>query len=225
MVGEKRRRSETPRPAYQSSGNRLFRRCNRESLSSWDIAPEQRPFDLLPQFEIRQFMARVVGPMAGNVLLRREQYRISDDKARAGVIASYLVAAKFANCKSVILRALRYHGDIIKAEQVTCAEDARRCSIEAGLCERDLERLRGIEGDAGRIYFDVFNELIFAGKADFVFAERNRRPPLDRVNALLSFAYTMLYHDMSSAVETSGLDPAVGFLHRDRPGRSLWRST
>src|SRR5208337_1957151 len=85
--------------------------------------------------------------------------------------------------------------------------------------ETDLDALRGIEGDAARMYFSVFNELITAQKEDFVFEERNRRPPLDNVNCLLSFVYTVLMHDVRSALETVGLDPAVGFLHRDRPGR------
>jgi CRISP-associated protein Cas1 len=166
-----------------------------------------------------RFLARVEGPTTGNVLLRREQYRIADDKSRAVVIARCVVVAKIANCRSVILRALRDHGDHMKAEKAACAADVLRCSIDAALCECDLERLRGIEGDAARAYFGVFNDLIVAQKADFSFADRNRRPPLDRVNALLSFVYTMLYHDMRSALETTGLDPAVGFLHRDRPGR------
>lgn len=166
-----------------------------------------------------RFLARVVGPTTGNVLLRREQYRISDDPRRSAIIARPIVAAKIANCRSVLLRALRDHGDQMQAEQATRATEELKWRIDAAMQEKDLDRLRGIEGDAARIYFDVFNELIIAQKADFSFRDRNRRPPLDRVNALLSFVYTMLYHDLRSALETTGLDPAVGFLHRDRPGR------
>jgi CRISPR-associated protein Cas1 len=166
-----------------------------------------------------RFLARVEGPTTGNVLLRREQYRIADDKTRAACIARYVVAAKVANCRSVILRALRDHGDNMRIEEASRAAEVLKCCVDAALQECDLDRLRGIEGDAARSYFDVFNDLIVAQKADFSFADRNRRPPLDRVNALLSFVYTMLYHDMRSALETTGLDPAVGFLHRDRPGR------
>ncbi len=166
-----------------------------------------------------RFLARVEGPTAGNVLLRREQYRISEDKTRAVRIARCVVAAKVANSRAVILRALRDHGDRMKADEASHASDVLKCCVDAAIQENDLDRLRGIEGDAARTYFDVFNDLIVTQKADFSFTDRNRRPPLDRVNALLSFIYTMLYHDMRSALETTGLDPAVGFLHRDRPGR------
>lgn len=166
-----------------------------------------------------RFLARVEGPTTGNVLLRREQYRISDDHKRSAVVARSIVAAKIANCRSVILRALRDHGERMRAEEASRAIEELRWRIDAALHENDLDRLRGIEGDSARIYFEVFNELIVAQKADFSFKDRNRRPPLDRVNALLSFVYTMLYHDLRSALETTGLDPAVGFLHRDRPGR------
>ena len=166
-----------------------------------------------------RFLARVEGPTTGNVLLRREQYRMSDDRRRSAIIARAIVAAKIANCRSVILRAVRDHDEQMQVEKVSRAADELKWRIDAALQEYDLDRLRGIEGDCARIYFDVFNELIVAQKTDFSFRDRNRRPPLDRVNALLSFVYTMLYHDMRSALETTGLDPAVGFLHRDRPGR------
>ncbi len=166
-----------------------------------------------------RFLARVQGPTTGNVLLRREQYRIADDKKRSALIARSIVAAKIANCRSVILRALRDHGEQIPNKQLSLASDDLKLKIDAAMCEDDLEKLRGIEGSAAQIYFSVFNDLIVSQKADFSFMDRNRRPPLDRVNALLSFLYTMLYHDLRSALETTGLDPAVGFLHRDRPGR------
>jgi len=166
-----------------------------------------------------RFLARVQGPTTGNVLLRREQYRIADDKRRSVVIARPIVAAKIANCRSVIRRALRDHGEHIPTKQLALASDDLKLKIDSAMEEDDLEKLRGIEGSAAQIYFSVFNDLIVAQKADFSFADRNRRPPMDRVNALLSFLYTMLYHDLRSALETTGLDPAVGFLHRDRPGR------
>ncbi len=166
-----------------------------------------------------RFLARVQGPTTGNVLLRREQYRISDDKRRSAIIARAIIAAKVANCRAVILRAIRDHGEQMDSGFASAAAEELRRRVEAALEEKDLDRLRGIEGDAAHIYFDVFNQLIVAQKADFSFRDRNRRPPVDRVNALLSFVYTMLYHDLRSALETTGLDPAVGFLHRDRPGR------
>lgn len=166
-----------------------------------------------------RFLARVEGPAHGNVLLRREQYRVSEDRTRSAAIARTMVAAKIANSRAVLQRALRDHGDRIDSAAVEgCAATLKR-SVDAALEERDLERLRGIEGDAAKTYFSAFNELIIAQKADFSFTDRNRRPPRDRVNALLSFVYTMLFNDLRSALETTGLDPAVGFLHRDRPGR------
>ena len=166
-----------------------------------------------------RFLARVQGPVSGNVLLRKEQYRVSDDKARSAAIARTVTAAKIANSRTVILRALRDHGDKMKADEANRAADALKRNLDLVMEERDLERIRGIEGDSAKVYFGVFNDLIVSQKADFSFTDRNRRPPMDRVNALLSFVYTMLYHDMRSALETTGLDPAVGFLHRDRPGR------
>lgn len=166
-----------------------------------------------------RFLARVQGPVSGNVLLRKEQYRVSDDKARSAAIARTVTAAKIANCRTVLLRAVRDHGEKMRADAAGRGADLLKRNLDLVMEEHDLERIRGIEGDSAKIYFGVFNELIVAQKADFSFTDRNRRPPLDRVNALLSFVYTMLYHDMRSALETVGLDPAVGFLHRDRPGR------
>jgi CRISPR-associated protein Cas1 len=166
-----------------------------------------------------RFLARVQGPVSGNVLLRKEQYRVSDDKAKSAAIARTVTSAKIANSRTVVLRALRDHGDKLRADEAGRAADLLKRNLDLVLAEHDLERIRGIEGDSAKIYFGVFNDLIVSQKADFSFTDRNRRPPLDRVNALLSFVYTMLYHDMRSALETVGLDPAVGFLHRDRPGR------
>jgi CRISP-associated protein Cas1 len=166
-----------------------------------------------------RFLARVMGPTSGNVLLRREQYRISEDPQRAACIARTIIAAKISNCRNVLLRALRDHGDAMASDEIEIVCATLKRSIDAALAESDLDKIRGIEGDAAREYYSVFNELICVQKADFTFADRNRRPPLDRVNCLLSFIYVMIYHDMRSALETTGLDPAVGFLHRDRPGR------
>jgi CRISPR-associated protein Cas1 len=166
-----------------------------------------------------KFLARSQGPIAGNVLLRRAQYKLSDDPAVTASIIRQILTGKFANCKTVLQRALRDHSgkvDCIALEKAVAKLDRGLVRIQG---ETDAEILRGIEGELAHEYFGVFNELITAQKADFVFQDRSRRPPLDRVNALLSFAYTMLYHDMRSALETTGLDPAVGFLHRDRPGR------
>jgi CRISPR-associated protein Cas1 len=166
-----------------------------------------------------RFLARVMGPTSGNVLLRREQYRINEDSRRSILIARMIIAAKISNCRNVLLRALRDHGEAVSSEAVQSVCNALKRSMNEALLASDLDALRGIEGDAARSYYSVFNELIRSQKADFTFADRNRRPPLDRVNCLLSFVYVMVYHDLRSALETTGLDPAVGFLHRDRPGR------
>jgi CRISP-associated protein Cas1 len=166
-----------------------------------------------------RFRGRLVGPTTGNVLLRREQYRIADDKTRSALIARNIVTAKIANCRTLLKRALRDHGDKLDSKPIEQSVTRMQSSMDRLQIATDLDIIRGIEGDASREYFSAFNALIIAQKADFSFTERNRRPPMDRVNALLSFLYTMLYHDARSALETTGLDPAVGFLHRDRPGR------
>lgn len=166
-----------------------------------------------------RFLARVQGPVSGNVLLRREQYRRADDPLASADVTRSLLTGKIANSRTVLQRALRDHGDKIEADQVGFA--AKRLSNHLEMLDegQSLDSLRGCEGDAAHLYFSVFDHLIVAQKEVFSFQERNRRPPLDNVNALLSFIYTLLVHDIRSALEGVGLDPAVGFLHRDRPGR------
>lgn len=166
-----------------------------------------------------RFLASVLGPVSGNVLLRKEQYRRSDDPEMSRTLATSIVAAKVANGKLVLGRLLRDHGskvDVPRVSKVMQAIDGLMDQLEN---LATLEAVRGAEGQAGALYFSVFNELIVDQKESFSFVERSRRPPLDRVNAMLSFTYTLLTHDIRSALETVGLDPAVGFLHRDRPGR------
>jgi len=166
-----------------------------------------------------RFWARVQGPVSGNVLLRREQYRRAQEPEECVAIARASVVAKVTNSRNVLLRSVRDHPDATGSEEVT--EAARRLLIALKALARDspLDTIRGHEGDAARTYFSVFDHLIVANKAGFTFSRRSRRPPLDRVNALLSFLYSMLAHDVAAALEGVGLDPAVGFLHRDRPGR------
>ncbi|MFZ4439899.1 MAG: type I-C CRISPR-associated endonuclease Cas1c [Syntrophales bacterium] len=166
-----------------------------------------------------RFLARVQGPVSGNVLLRREQYRRADDLQASAAVALAVLTGKIANSRTVLQRALRDHADKMAAEEVGFA--VKRLSNHLDLLTEDkpLDVLRGCEGDAAHIYFSVFDHLIVTQKEEFSFQERNRRPPLDNVNALLSFIYTLIVHDIRSALETVGLDPAVGFLHRDRPGR------
>jgi CRISPR-associated protein Cas1 len=166
-----------------------------------------------------RFQARVVGPVSGNVLLRREQYRRADDDHASAELARSFVTAKLANSRSVLLRSRRDHPDAQGASAVGAGAAGIARLLGEAERQENLDTIRGIEGDGARTYFGVFDHLIVAQKDGFGFSGRSRRPPLDRVNALLSFVYTLLTHDASSALETVGLDPQVGFLHRDRPGR------
>lgn len=170
-----------------------------------------------------RFLARVEGARSGNVLLRRAQYRIADDDARKTLIVRGMVAAKASNQRTVVQRALRDHGAGMDAALKGSLDSAaRRLSdiAQRTLTHDSVEGLRGLEGEAAATYFSVFDGLIRSDDAAFRFAGRSRRPPLDRVNALLSFLYAMLGHDCRSALEAHGLDPQVGLLHADRPGRS-----
>jgi len=163
-----------------------------------------------------RFLARVHGPIRGNVLLRREQYRLADNNKICAFIARSIVTAKVANSRNVLLRAAR---DGRSNKDFTRATQDMRDMLEKLQTCPPLDIIRGIEGQAAQLYFDVFNNLITCNDDSFRMKGRNRRPPLDNVNAMLSFAYTLLVHDIESALESVGLDPAVGFLHRDRPGR------
>lgn len=170
-----------------------------------------------------RFLARVEGPRTGNVLLRRTQFRIADDAARKAVIVRGIVAAKAANQRAVVRRALRDHGEMIPAaarEALALAERRLTDAARRTIITTDVDGLRGIEGESALVYFAVFDHLVRVDGAEFRFRGRSRRPPLDRLNALLSFLYAMLGHDCRSALEAHGLDPQVGFLHADRPGRA-----
>ena len=166
-----------------------------------------------------RFLARVQGPVSGNVLLRRQQYRLADNLKSSAAIAANIVIGKALNTFAVLSRARRDHGEKINKEKFAQVEmDIKQLTRQLEK-EPSLDTVRGIEGKVAANYFSLFDQLITSQKEAFVFKSRNRRPPLDAVNALLSFIYTLLYHDACSALESVGLDPAVGFLHRDRPGR------
>ena len=166
-----------------------------------------------------RFLARVQGPVTGNVLLRHAQYAAFHSDDTAVSIARAVVLAKVANCRTSLLRVARERAQSPATAELDAA--ALRLSAVAADIEssNDIDALRGFEGRAASLYFGVFNHLITAQNEAFHFAGRSRRPPLDNVNALLSFAYSLLTHDVVSALETVGLDPASGFLHRLRPGR------
>lgn len=164
--------------------------------------------------EYGKFLARVQGKQTGNVLLRRTQYRWADDVDKSISVARLMVAAKIANGRSVLMREIRNHGEnpVLQAAVDKLATSLRRAQYAAS-----VEEAMGIEGDAANAYFGVFNELIRG--SGFAFGGRVRRPPTDPVNALLSFAYSLITHECASALMGVGLDPYVGFLHKDRPGR------
>jgi CRISPR-associated protein Cas1 len=168
--------------------------------------------------EHNHFLARVSGEQSGNVLLRRAQYRIADDEDRCREIVRCIVAAKVSNTRTVLQRAVRNHPECDSDGAVTAAIE-RLARIKKSVADADsADELRGYEGEAAREYFAVFHALINPDSG-FSMDGRTRRPPRDPVNALLSFVYTLLCHDCRGACEAVGLDPAVGFLHRDRPGR------
>jgi CRISPR-associated protein Cas1 len=166
-----------------------------------------------------RFLARIQGPVSGNILLRREQYRRSEDEKSAAEIARAVVIAKVANCRTVLLRAAREKSDNPGRPDLEAAGVRLGYLIDELQKNLPLDTVRGHEGDGARVYYGVFDHLIYDSKDAFFFRERSRRPPLDNLNALLSFLYTLLTHDVAAALEGVGLDPAAGFLHRDRPGR------
>ncbi|MGE4528195.1 MAG: type I-C CRISPR-associated endonuclease Cas1c [Rhodospirillaceae bacterium] len=165
-----------------------------------------------------RFLARVEGPVSGNVRLRRAQYAAADDPLASADIARAVLTGKIANQRSVLLRARRDHG--VDAEgRISAAIDALATALRRLEATPGLDALRGVEGDAAAVYFAAFPTLLRSENPAFAFAGRVRRPPTDAVNCLLSFVYTLLTHDARSALEGVGLDPQVGFLHRERPGR------
>lgn len=169
---------------------------------------------------VGRFQARIEGPVSGNVLLRRAQYAMADTPLS---IVRSLVIGKVANQRAVLMRTLRDYGNEYasetRAEIEVATQRLARIVRQAEFGEETPDTLRGLEGEAASLYFSQFDKLIRVPDSEMRFNRRSRRPPLDAVNALLSFLYTLLTHECRSALESVGLDPAVGFLHRDRPGR------
>lgn len=169
-----------------------------------------------------RFLARIEGPVSGNVLLRRSQYRTTDDPGATATLAQNMVAGKILNQRTALQRTLRDHGSRMSPTVRDRLEDtARRLKDAARRAMRvaSVDALRGVEGEAARLYYSTLGAMVRRDDEVFAFARRSRRPPMDPLNALLSFLYVLLTHDCRSALETTGLDPAVGFLHRERPGR------
>jgi CRISPR-associated protein Cas1 len=165
-----------------------------------------------------QFLARVQGTVKGNVLLRRQQYRMADGGGAVEVARS-VIFAKVSNSRAILNRGLRDHGGSINSEKVRKEAELLKKYLSIVMRLSTLDNIRGLEGDAARRYFRALDELILVHKDAFYIRTRSRRPPLDRMNAMLSFMYGILRNEVQSALESVGLDPQVGFLHRDRPGR------
>jgi CRISPR-associated protein Cas1 len=193
---------------YMGASPQLMRLCTEKNVGLSFLTPHGN------------FQARVSGRVRGNVLLRRTQYRVADSVDDSLNIAKGFIIGKIINCRTILNRSVRDHGDTINCDGINTAE----ALLIENLLKIDecgsSDALRGIEGNCAKFYFNVFNELILKQKNEFYLFERNRRPPLDNMNALLSFLYTLLAHDVESALETVGLDPYVGFFHTDRPGRA-----
>ena len=205
-------------PLHNVGGIVCFGRVSLTQPAIAQCARAEVPICLMSTYG--RFLARITGPTSGNVLLRRQQYRQADAEPATLAIARNIVAAKAANTRCVLLRFLRDYADSPARDAVETASAFLGRNLDDLKAASTSDQVRGIEGEAAKTYFEVFDHLITAQKDDFRFQTRTRRPPLDNVNALLSFLYSMLAHDAESACEAVGLDPAVGFLHRDRPGRA-----
>lgn len=192
---------------YTGASPALMRKCAEDNIALNFMTPEGR------------FMARVIGEVNGNVLLRKEQYRRSDDLDASLDLAKSFIVGKIYNAKWVLERTRRDNPLRVNEGRLKEAADQVKDSLDCVMNCKELGELRGIEGKAAVVYFSVFDEMILNQKAEFFFTERNRRPPLDNMNCLLSFLYALLANDIASALMAVGLDSYVGFLHRDRPGR------
>ncbi|HCD36186.1 MAG TPA: type I-C CRISPR-associated endonuclease Cas1 [Chlorobium sp.] len=169
--------------------------------------------------EYGKFLCLMQGPARGNILLRRAQYRLADNYEQSAMIARSFIIGKIGNARITLSRTMRDHAEKVDLVQMRRAQHLLAGCIRKIQTITDQEIIRGIEGEAAKIYFDVFDQCITASDPLLRFSGRNRRPPLDRINCLLSFLYTLLTHDIRSALESTGLDPSAGFLHKDRPGR------
>ena len=192
---------------YRGTSPALMGACAERNISICYLSPQGK------------FLARVSGKTRGNVLLREQQYKSCKDEDVSLQIAKNCILGKVYNARWVLERALRDHEMQIDSERVKKSSLQLKNTLKLIQSVESKGQLRGFEGEAASIYFGVFNELILQQKKDFTFSGRNKRPPLDNVNAMLSFVYTLLTNQIASALETVGLDPYVGYLHTERPGR------
>ena len=194
--------------SYAGASPALMGACARRDISLAFCTPRGR------------FLARVTGESSGNVLLRRAQYRAADDPGPCCRLARNMIFGKVYNARWSIERTRRDHGLRVDDEALAAVSAQLRDLLPQIEGAASLEHLRGLEGAGATAYFRIFDQLILGEKPFFAFETRSRRPPMDPVNALLSFAYSLLAHDCASALESVGLDAYAGFLHRDRPGRA-----
>lgn len=192
---------------YAGASPALMEKCAAENISMVFLSATGR------------FRAKVTGKAYGNILLRRTQYRMADDKKRSLEIAVNFMTGKIHNERSVINRAIRDYAERLDTGEMSRISEQLKETLQAVRKAETIEELRGYEGEAASRYFSQFDQLILQQKSDFSFHVRNRRPPLDKVNALLSFTYSLLTSMCVAALETVGLDPYAGFMHTDRPGR------
>ncbi len=193
---------------YKGTSPALMGACAEKNISLCYLTPQGK------------FLASVSGRIKGNVLLRRRQYEITMDEKASLEIAKCCILGKIYNCRQVVERAIRDHGMQVDTEKLRQVSLFLKNSINHVRESETKEQIRGYEGEAASIYFSVFDELILQQKTHFCFCGRTRRPPMDNVNALLSFVYTLLANQVGAALETNGLDPYMGVLHTERPGRA-----
>lgn len=192
---------------YRGTSPALMGACAERNISLCYLTPQGK------------FLARVTGKTRGNVLLREQQFASCWDEKNSLEVARNCITGKVYNARWVLERAIRDHRMQIDAGRVKRASLQLKSLLELIRKAKSKDQLRGYEGEAANIYFSVFNELILQQKKDFIFHGRSKRPPMDNVNAMLSFVYTLLTNQITAALETVGLDPYVGYLHTDRPGR------
>ena len=192
---------------YRGTSPALMGACAERNVSLCYLTPQGK------------FLARVTGKTKGNVVLRRQQYDSCMDKEKAMDISRNCILAKVYNSRWILERACRDHSLQIDLEKVKGASQKLKNALDDIKACETAEQLRGFEGEAASVYYGVFDELILQQKKEFQFQGRNRRPPQDPINALLSFVYTLVANSVGSALETVGLDPYVGYLHTERPGR------
>ncbi len=193
--------------SYKGASPALMGACAERKIGMSFFSPQGR------------FLAKITGKEYGNILLRKEQYRISDDEKRSCEYAKNMITGKIYNSRWCVERTIRDHAYRVDSERLKEKSNCLQKILKDTQTITEIDSLRGVEGKAAEYYFSVFDEMILNQKEDFFFRNRNRRPPLDNVNALLSFSYTILAGECANALESVGLDPYVGFMHGDRPGR------